>query len=121
MYGTRGRRACQSLLPLEQLGPERIRFENGNGEDRRQGEQIVIASYQGIGPTRQGQFKEWTVERISALGHGHWPRNGDRFAPREIIGQNVFSIIGSQAELGVQEHADEFRCCIAARQGHNGH
>src|SRR6185312_11362816 len=45
-------------------------------------------------------------------GHAHG------FRPRQIVGEQIVLLVGRELELGVGEHADQFRCRVAAHQRH---
>jgi hypothetical protein len=53
------------------------------------------------------QFEERPVERVTALRHDRRiGRHADRGAERQIIGEQVFLVRGSQLELGVGQRTD---------------
>ena len=88
--------------------PYSFRGEDRNGKRRCQGKQVVVAGDQRVGFAHQRQFEERPVEGIAAVGNDRRPGDVHRLAPRQVIRQEIFSLIPGQAKLRIKQHPDQF-------------
>lgn len=93
------------------------RGNDGGRERIRQRQQVAVAGDQGIGAANQGQHQKRLVERVSAIGQGwRWDRDGHRFTPRQVIGQQVVTVGYRQAEFRIAEDPQQFGDGVPAGQ-----
>ena len=102
-----------------QASPHGNRCKDRNGTLPRDGQQVVVSGHHGGGVACQGELQKRQVCRIPARGHVRRLRHDDGFAPRKVLGQQIFSLILRQAELGIAQHPDELAGRSVACQRHD--